>query len=62
MGQEIVFGIGALALLTALIYGVLQYHCMGRLRLSSAHSANWRCYLVQSRRHQRYDLRNWDSE
>jgi hypothetical protein len=26
MGQEIVFGIGALALLTALIYGVLQYH------------------------------------
>jgi hypothetical protein len=26
MGQEIVFGLSALVLLTALIYGVLQYH------------------------------------
>lgn len=30
MGQEIAFGIGALVLLSALIYGVLQYHYRNR--------------------------------
>lgn len=30
MGQEIFYGIGALALLTALIYGVLQYRYRDR--------------------------------
>lgn len=30
MGQEIVYGLGALILLTALIYGVLQYHYRNR--------------------------------
>ena len=30
MGQEIFFGLGALVLLTALIYGALQYHYRNR--------------------------------
>jgi hypothetical protein len=30
MGQEIAYGIGALVLLTALIYGTLQYHFRSR--------------------------------
>ena len=30
IGWEIVFGIGALVLLTALIFGVLQYHYRNR--------------------------------
>lgn len=30
MGQEIFFGLGALVLLTALIYGVLQSHYRNR--------------------------------
>lgn len=30
MGQEIVYGLGAVALLTGLIYGVLQYHYRNR--------------------------------
>jgi hypothetical protein len=30
MGQEMVYGLGALILLTALIYGVLQYHYRNR--------------------------------
>jgi hypothetical protein len=30
MGLEIVYGVGALILLTALIFGVLQYHYRNR--------------------------------
>jgi hypothetical protein len=30
MGLEIVYGLGALALLTALIFGTLQYHFRNR--------------------------------
>lgn len=30
MGQEIIYGFGALVLLTTLIYGVLQYHYRNR--------------------------------
>jgi hypothetical protein len=30
MGLEIVYGVGALVLLTALIYGTLQYHFRNR--------------------------------
>jgi hypothetical protein len=37
MGLEIVYGVGALALLTALIFGTLQYHYRNR-RASEAGS------------------------
>jgi hypothetical protein len=44
MGLEIVYGIGALVLLTALIYGTLQYHFRNRQATRSGEEVARRRY------------------
>ncbi|WP_454628397.1 hypothetical protein [Bradyrhizobium cenepequi] len=44
MGLEIAYGIGALVLLTVLIYGTLQYHFRNRQAMRSGEEAVRRRY------------------